>query len=86
MFCKVFSLRPGVLHTVFVAFSLPQTLIKSLAKKLVNNLAKNLAKNSSDTLTENCFGDIIADIWRYFGRFLGGKNVENYRKKTLKIL
>ena len=32
-----------------------------------------------------CFGGMFGDIWGYFGRFLGAKNVENYRKKNAKI-
>ena len=28
-----------------------------------------------------CFGGMFESIWRYFGRFLEGKNVENYVKK-----
>ena len=36
------SLRPVVLHSVFVVFSLPETLVKTHAKNLVKNLVKNL--------------------------------------------
>ena len=47
---KVFALGRVVLSTVFMAFPLPQALVKNLAKTLV----KNLAKHVSDRLTENC--------------------------------
>ena len=31
-----------------------------------------------------CFGGIFGGIWKYFARFLGGKNVENYKKNNVK--
>ena len=31
-----------------------------------------------------CFGDMFEGIWVYFGRFLGGKHVDNYKKQTAK--
>ena len=45
---KVFSLGRVALYTVFMVFSLPQTLVRNLAKKLVKNLAQKL----SDKLTD----------------------------------
>ena len=42
---QVFSLVRVVLYSVFMVFSLPETLVKTLVKHLVKNLAKQKIKH-----------------------------------------
>ena len=50
-FLIVISLGRVVMYTVFMVFSLPQTLVKTLAKNLVKNPGQKSGHKSEATLT-----------------------------------
>ena len=64
-------LRVGSTVTVFMAFPLPGTLVKTLAKQLVKNLAKILAQN-------------LEQIVRQIDRQLS-ENIKNLQNNSLKL-
>ena len=52
---------------------------KTLSKRLFNWEYPINSKGNHDF--GEVFGGVWGDVWGYFGRFLGGKNVENYKEK-----
>ena len=68
----MFSLGRELLYTVFMVFSLPQTLVKTLAKNLVKNLTKNMVKN---------LGGLFGTLKRLIG---GGRRLSLFNKPLTK--
>ena len=66
---RVFSLGQVVLYIVFMAFPLPQTLVKTLAKSLARNIAKNPTKNLAKKGFRRFKGVIVLDAFAVFRCF-----------------